>query len=129
MRWNVTTLDWKDSYSVGNEKMDDQHKGLIALINRLEDGRETDEILEKLQQYVDAHFREEETLLESVDYPQLSEQKEQHATFEEWLASQKEVFSSGVGTDKLREGVQGYLKAWLVNHILFTDKAYASYLK
>ncbi len=122
-------MEWQDSYSVGNDKMDNQHKGLIALINRLDEDTGTGEILEKLRQYVDVHFREEEALLESVNYPGLPEQKRQHATFEEWLADQMETFESGEGTDRLRTAVQGYLKVWLTNHILFTDMAYADYVK
>ncbi len=32
----MTAMEWKDSYSVGNDSMDSQHKGLIALINALD---------------------------------------------------------------------------------------------
>lgn len=85
-------------------------------------------MLNKLAHYVAVHFREEERLLEQSDYPDLEKHKEQHRSFEDWFESQKAIFEAGGGTDKLREGIQGYLKVWLMNRILFTDKSYSTYI-
>jgi hemerythrin-like metal-binding protein len=124
----MTAMEWKDSYSVGNDRMDDQHKGLIALINALDGEIETGEVLDKLGQYVDVHFREEEALLKASGYPALAAHIEQHKTFEEWFAGQRNMFADGGGADRLREGIRSYLKVWLMNHILFTDKSYSTYV-
>lgn len=121
-------MEWKDAYSVGNDRMDSQHKGLIALINALDGETETSEVLDKLGHYVDEHFREEEALLKASGYPALAAHMEQHKTFEEWFAGQRSMFDDGGGTDRLREGIRSYLKVWLMNHILFTDKSYSTYV-
>lgn len=127
----MATMEWKDNYSVGNTKMDGQHEGLIALINRLsgEDEIDVRGVLEKLQEYVDVHFREEEALLAEIDYPDLDKQKAEHETFEKWLDEQVETYREGGGSDKIRARIQNYLRVWWINHILFSDKSYASYLK
>ena len=124
----MTKLEWKDTYSVGNDRMDNQHKGLIALINALDGNTETGEVLDKLVHYIDVHFREVEALLEESGYPALAAHMEQHKTFEEWFAGQQNMFADGGGTAKLREGIRSYLKVWLMNHVLFTDKSYATYV-
>lgn len=127
----MATMEWKDNYSVGNMKMDGQHKGLIALINQLcgEDEIDVREVLEKLQEYVDIHFRDEEALLAKIGYPDLDKQKAEHEIFSKWFDEQLETYRNGGGSDTIRERVQNYLRTWWIKHILFSDKAYASYLK
>ena len=128
---NLATMEWKANFSVGDTKMDDQHKGLIALINQLcgEDEIDVREVLEKLQEYVDIHFRDEEALLAKISYPDLDKQKAEHEIFSKWFDEQLETYRNGGGSDTIRERVQNYLRTWWIKHILFSDKAYASYLK
>ena len=124
----MDTLKWHDSYSVGDDHLDDQHRGWILLINRLDSGVSVPTALDELQIYVDEHFREEERMLEAVDYPDLAAHKRQHAAFEEWLEASRQACRSGEVVGLLRESISTYLKTWLVNHILVSDKAYSDYL-
>jgi len=122
-------MEWNDSFSVGNEKLDRQHKGLIDLVNLLDDEDMTGLALERLKSYVQEHFRDEEQMLEAAGYPELESQKTQHKEFEDWLAQTHQSYVTGSGSRTLREDVQQYLTAWLTEHILNSDKAYASWLK
>ena len=124
----MAVLEWQDKYSVGNSKMDGQHKGLIALINALDDDTYVRDVMDKLGNYVDVHFREEEKLLEQSGYPDLDEHLEKHKVFEDWFTQQKSIFETGDGSEALRQGIQSYLKVWLMNHIMFTDKSYSKYV-
>lgn len=124
----MDTLKWDDSYSVGDEHLDDQHRGLIRLINRLDSGVPVPIALDELQTYVDEHFREEERVLEAVGYPDLEAHKIQHAAFEEWLEASRQACRSGEVVGLLRDSISTYLKTWLVNHILVSDKAYSAFL-
>lgn len=121
-------LQWDESYSVGDAGLDEQHKGLIRLINRLDGGASVPVVLDELQVYVDEHFRDEERRLEAAGYPELAAHKLQHAAFEEWLEASRQACRSGEVVGLLRDSISTYLKTWLVNHILFSDKAYSAYL-
>lgn len=124
----MTRLEWKDSYSVGDAHIDAQHQGLIALINMLDDAQMVGPVIDRLQTYVDEHFRDEEKLMEQAGYPDLAAHREHHAAFEEWLESVRQAQLSGEVAWLLRESMQDYLKNWLVNHILVSDQDYAPYL-
>ena len=126
--WEHGMLVWKDSYSVGDSRMDAQHKGLIALINLLDDKSRIDEALRKLEIYVTEHFRHEEELMERAGFPDLEKHKEQHHAFVAWFETQRRAYEAGKASDTAHLDIQGYLKIWLVNHILFSDKAYAKHL-
>jgi len=124
----MAAMEWKDSFSVGNEKMDAQHKGLFDLVNLMDDEDMIGIALERLKSYVQEHFRDEERLLEAAGYPDLEAQKTQHKEFEDWLAQTHQSYVTG-GGKTLRADVQDYLKGWLTEHILTSDKAYSSWIK
>jgi hemerythrin-like metal-binding protein len=119
---------WKPEYSVGDDHLDAQHRGLIDLINMLDDESRTAEVLDRLEIYVDEHFRDEEGMLDKADYPDLAAHKKQHEAFEEWLAVSRRAFREPEVASMLRENIRAYLKAWLVNHIMVSDKDYSSWL-
>lgn len=121
-------LKWDESYSVGDAHLDEQHKGLIGLINMLNGNTPVPVVLDELQIYIDEHFRDEEALLEKAGYPDLAAHKQQHAAFEEWLDASRQASRSGEVAGLLRDNIRSYLKTWLVNHILVSDKAYSDYL-
>ena len=89
----MSLIEWKPSYSVGNQTLDAQHKVLIDLINNLdkESRREgmIGQAFEDLDNYVREHFRHEEGLLREANYPDLDSHLRDHAAFEEWLRAVK----------------------------------------
>ena len=119
---------WRPEYSVGDEHLDEQHRGLIELIDMLGDESRMGEVLERLEIYVDEHFRDEEGMLEKAGYPDLAAHKQQHKAFEEWLTVSRRAFREPEVSGMLRESIRAYLKSWLVNHIMVSDKDYASWL-
>jgi hemerythrin-like metal-binding protein len=124
----MDSLKWDESYSVGDAHLDEQHKGLIGLINMLNGNTPVPVVLDELQIYIDEHFRDEEALLEKAGYPDLTAHKQQHAAFEEWLDASRQASRSGEVAGLLRDNIRSYLKTWLVNHILVSDKAYSDFL-
>lgn len=124
----MAVLKWDESYSVGEDHLDAQHQGLIDLINKLDGDAPVPVVLDDLQLYVDEHFRDEEAMLEQAAYPELTAHKAQHAAFEEWLEASRQACRSGEVVGLLRGSIASYLKTWLVNHIMVSDKAYSEYL-
>ncbi len=126
-------IKWRDSYSVGVEKFDEEHKLLVGLINELfevvRDKKNVDSLqdaIAKLIEYTRMHFADEEEAMEEMAYPYLEEHREIHANllqqvleFQEELRSEKE---------ELRTDFYKFLREWLMNHILEEDMKYSTYL-
>jgi len=122
-------INWNDTYSVQIEEIDNQHKKLIALINELFDSMQKGQsrtvigrILNDLIDYTAIHFKTEETYFDRFNYEGSSEHKEKHKRLVDNVIKVKSDFESGkisVSADLLK-----FLKRWLFEHILETDKKY-----
>ena len=123
-------IQWKEEYSVGVPELDEQHKGLVMLINQLtEAGHRRERIkstLDALDRYTKEHFRAEEALMTFHHYENLDEHCKQHQAFEEWLQALKMVYSFSTSPDLFADTVNSFLRHWLINHILKTDIGPAS---
>jgi hemerythrin-like metal-binding protein len=63
----MSPLAWKDQYNIGHYQIDNEHKKLIALANKVmdfsnngEDKDKINKVLNALSDYVKIHFRNEE---------------------------------------------------------------------
>jgi hemerythrin len=125
---------WDDSFSVGFNPIDDQHKNLVEIINELfvacKDGVFAADIaflqtVKKTLEYTETHFADEEEYMREVNYPRFNEHKEQHEDFVASVLETIEEFEAG-NTEPI--DMARFLKKWLLNHIAVTDKQYAPYL-
>jgi len=126
-------LQWKDEYSVGVEVLDRQHRGLIVLINRLSSSQTNADMMvhvfDELEAYTKDHFSMEEKLLKEADYADFKMHRKQHRAFEQWLSAVRQTYSVGVTSPTLlAESIDAFLRDWLVNHILSSDRDYADTL-
>jgi PAS domain S-box-containing protein/hemerythrin-like metal-binding protein len=128
-------LVWNDSYSVGVLALDDQHKKLIGMINRLADCHAArscgssgafHEVLSRMFDYSQVHFKAEEDYLQRIGYPQLADQKIEHAAFVGKMAAFSMAASDGVQDET---AVHRYLKDWLLSHILESDMQYRPFVE
>ncbi len=126
-------VEWKDSYSVGIDSIDQQHKKLLNLINQLQTavdystGEQFErEALDELVDYTKTHFTYEEGMMEDNDYPDFAAHKAQH---EKMFKKVEEVLAEyEKDHDTAMANAAQYLKDWLIHHINGTDKQYSSYL-
>ncbi len=127
-------VKWNDSYSVGIESIDNDHKKLLGMINQLQtashyttDDGMVDEILNELVEYTKYHFTREENMLKENNYPDYDVHKKQH----EAMINQVSIFIDEYRVDSNRtiDDVIQYLKSWLINHINGCDQEYSSFLK
>jgi|WetSurMetagenome_2_1015567.scaffolds.fasta_scaffold1024890_1 hemerythrin len=126
-------LEWKEDYSVGIKKIDDQHKKLVAHLNDLFEamkagkGREVlDAVLNGLVQYTKDHFATEESLMKLYDFPDYEAHKQKHDKMAEHVIKLKQKVDSGEISNPLQ--ITDFLKEWLGKHIMSTDKLYGPYL-
>lgn len=126
-------LIWTPDLATGIRQIDLQHQELIEIINEFEaaleagdDGRAMDDLLPRLAAYVAFHFATEEAMVPGV--PGGASHKALHT-------AQHKDFSGRVMKLKAMSGHElrfemltmlDYLKQWLVDHIMKTDKQLAS---
>ncbi|MCS7181733.1 MAG: hemerythrin domain-containing protein [Thermoanaerobaculum sp.] len=77
-----------EDFLTGAEEMDHQHQMLVDLLNDtyalLGEGRRQEainKVLTGVVQYTDYHFRQEESFLDSVSYPELEAHRKIHESF------------------------------------------------
>lgn len=129
---------WNDTYSVGNEDIDLQHQRLFTLFNALveaiESGKqqsaELQTLFRQLYGYVKNHFRFEEALMKSVEYPDFKEHRAAHERIWSRLKGYRTNFHQSVDHEqgsKARE-VAEFLQEWLQGHIKGEDQQYSPFL-
>ena len=126
-------IAWRDEYSVHIREIDNQHKRLFTLLNKLFDAKGSNQeretlagILSDLVKYAETHFATEERLMKSYGYPDLASHIEEHEEFIRKVRDFQQLFEDGKVLLDL--SVLNFLLNWLKNHIQGSDKAYAPFL-
>jgi len=125
-------MKWSDDYSVKVKEIDEQHKRLIGMLNTLhealvaERGREVQKkVIADMISYAVVHFGTEEQYMKQFNYPGHFSHKTEHDRFSAKAADLKaRVDGNGF---VLTLEVLNFLKEWLRNHILVTDRQYSKY--
>jgi len=128
----MDTPAWKDSFSIGIDNIDSQHQKLIGLLDQcikkaVSSKNEFLPVLNDMKEYADTHFRAEEQLMLTINFPGLEEHKNQHRLFEENLGLlEKEVNN----WEKLTiVTMTSFLRDWFIQHILDCDKQIGVYVR
>jgi len=129
----MSLMEWSDELSVHIGRVDEQHKQLIGLINGLHDamkegkGRDVlGKTLSELVDYTATHFKTEEDLFAAHHYPDHHPHKREHDALTRQAADLKDRFMKGnlfISNETVL-----FLKDWLYNHILGSDKKYGPFL-
>lgn len=124
---------WETWYNTGIEEVDTQHRQLVYYLNSLYRGMKSgkgfdvmNEILNGLTKYTVIHFHTEEELMKKYKYPDIEKHKNEHIRLIEEVKAFKCDFEIKKRT--LSFDVAEYLKSWLKNHILGTDKQMGKFL-
>ncbi len=127
-------IKWDSKLSIGIKKFDEHHKELIEIINELSEAVMQHEkhyylknILFELIHYTKYHFSAEERLMTKHNYEDYDKHKDEHHK----LTAQVEKFIEeySTGSERLDDSLLEFLKKWLVEHILDTDKKFGIYLQ
>lgn len=124
-------LEWKESYSVGIELIDSQHKHLFSLGNSaleliksdssLDKSQEIIQLIDDLIQYTKFHFSSEESYMLKINFPLYNSHKEEHNTFIRKINS-IDVTNLSVNQHKQITDLVSFLLNWILTHILENDK-------
>ena len=127
---------WDSSLETGYEKVDNQHKQLVAAVNNLMDasakGRGDKAVLETLDfltGYAVKHFADEEQLQIDYEYPDYLNHKRLHDEFKAVVGNlTKRVMEKGP-TIEMIDIVSSTVGGWLLNHIKGDDFRMAAFIK
>ncbi|PWH17777.1 MAG: hemerythrin [Anaerolineae bacterium] len=122
-----------DDFSVNIKEIDNQHRQLIEIVNQLHramrEGKSSqmiNDIINRLIDYTQYHFETEERLMEAYNFPGYVHHKAEHAK----LTRQVQEFQRQYRQNPMGLSVQllNFLKSWVADHILQTDKQYTRFL-
>ncbi|MCL2067392.1 MAG: bacteriohemerythrin [Treponema sp.] len=127
---------WDSSLETGHDKIDNQHKQLIASLNSLIDashqGKDKDEIfktLDFLTGYTVMHFSTEEKLQVDCDYPDYLIHKRYHDEFKVTVGDLSKRLVEEGPTKEMVGLVTTTIGNWLLNHIKGDDFRMAAFVK
>jgi len=129
----MALMTFGQSYSVGVQTIDSQHKVLFGIINELHTAMMkgqaqslTGPLLKKLTEYTRTHFTDEEAKMASTRYPGLADHRIKHTELLKQVDDYNDRFAKGEVTLNLH--LLNFLRDWLVNHIQKVDREYGPWM-
>ena len=131
-------IQWKESYRIGIDIIDEQHKKLFDIAEEAEQLMQLPDhvdkfdeivsILDELRDYVKYHFEHEEGLLLEIRYKKFFEHKVAHSAFIDYIYS---LDIDDIDKHQNERGVKilRVLMDWLVEHVLERDNEWAAIYK
>ena len=129
-------IAWNDKLACGIKLIDDQHKGLVDLVNEMfkhATGNEVqekdyfDRVIQEAVKYIKIHFATEEKIMLATKFSGYAEQKREHDTFVRTVAEKTREYKSGKRFTL--SNFTRFLKDWVLSHIALMDKQYFEYFK
>ncbi len=128
----MALLAWDESLETRIPHIDEQHRGLVKLINDLDQslqegtaGLLVSNVLQELMRYVKDHFEDEEQFMLRHAFPDLPAHRREHDLF---VTRLKDIHANFLDGDALSSNILDFLKGWLVHHIRGTDQVYVAFI-
>lgn len=126
-------IQWQPDFETGIRQIDDQHRKLVGMVNDLYEAMSKGEgkealgrVLSGLVGYTKGHFATEERLMTQHAYPGFATHKAEHDKLTAQVLDLETKYQAGKAVMTVQ--VANFLKDWLANHILNTDKQYGPHL-
>lgn len=118
---------WYDAHSINNEELDNHHKALFNLLNKLYENCMSTDIskslapaVEELVSYSNYHFSAEEQYMKSIGYKDIEKQISEHRSFTQRVSRLQKVIDRN--DLELTKELIVFLGSWILRHILEEDK-------
>jgi len=127
-------LVWTENLRVGVEEFDEDHRGLISMVNELhravqsgESRRTLAAVLDRMEWHTRDHCRREEQFFVSTCYPDLEAHRQEHRQLVCRLADLRKRFEASADPHLAVETME-LIFQWLTDHIHGTDRLYGPHL-
>ncbi len=128
----MNIVSWKESYSVGNEQIDQEHMVFIKIIGRVHEAviqrKSMDDIKRimcELEKYALFHFVSEENIMIDSAFPDVAEHKKEHEKLLNTLDDKCKEIISG---EEQPTTLISFLIDWFVLHTTSQDLELAKHL-
>lgn len=130
----VSLMKWSDDLLIHIDELDDQHRNLFLLINRLIVHKRTNgpreellDLLHVLSAFAQTHFRSEDHHMADTRYPLASEHHKEHQTFTTSIQHFMRDYEKG--DEDLSDNLLLFLRGWWTVHVSESDQLFAKHLK
>ena len=132
------TIAWRDGMNIGDPVIDADHHHLVEMINQFEaaigghiDHKAVARVLLGLVEYTGEHFKREEELQLQVRYPYYDSHRRSHRDVLKHLNGllARYVCLAGPERDAMVRDMAGFLREWLVDHIISSDLRMKPYVE
>jgi len=127
-------VKWRDCFSVGDPLIDQQHQQFFSEVERVLAAIDQGAGVEALavfyrdfRQALVAHFRDEEAMLERVNFPGLTEHQAEHQALLAGIGEISDGLTAGRAPLDMGRAVQTAFMS-LVEHVIGVDMRFKSYL-
>ena len=124
---------WQPEYNLGIPIVDEQHRGIVSIINSLYYGIQNKHcnrenvlmpVINMIFDYTRIHFSTEESFLEMLNFPYVKQHHELHC---ELIDTLSKVSKKSLLDDEPYQFIE-FLKKWFIDHICDKDRKYRDYL-
>lgn len=129
----MALIVWNNILCVNISSIDKQHEQLVNILNnfyhKINKGADKEAVsfvLKELQVYIVYHFSFEENLLVENNYADLNNHINEHEEFINTIFEFEKRLADGDISISLEIAV--FIRDWIFNHIMGSDKAYSEYL-
>ena len=127
----MMALVWSEELSVGNAMIDSEHKNLIGMVNNLErvirarDGFAMPQAFDQLEEYLCAHFANEEKMAQAINFPFTQNEREHKYVLKSLHLIRNAVTAmaakNGIWAEDAADHYPEFLNDWLTNHVTKED--------
>lgn len=125
---------WGDKFKLGITSIDQQHEKLVGMLNELYAGYISGTakavmggVLDELIAYTATHFKYEEEIFDRTGYSETAAHKHEHEVLVKKVLEVQAQFKADKNA-VLSQDVMAFLRNWLMDHILGSDKRYVPHL-
>ncbi len=122
------SIEWKDSYKLGDDKLDAQHQHLFDLAKKMlaaEDPAALKLLAQELYRHTRIHFEDEEALMRQRQYPGLASHIESHNRLLGRLSNLSQAIGQGTAD---KAALDALMTDWAMFHIPLDDARFEAFL-
>jgi hemerythrin len=121
-------IEWSPTLSVGDERIDEQHRVLIEMIVGIPDTASPGDalLLQAAVAYSAQHFAAEEEWLRAAGYPEAEAHRREHRRLSTILATYRREYAAGKSD---LYAFKQFMFRWIRDHVMDADREFGEWLR